>query len=67
MKPGANAAPAEYGTQQNGGGDRDYTDVLREILQAIRSGKVLAVDNRVFGKLVYESYNQENTRIGVSL
>lgn len=41
--------------------------ILREILTAIREGKVMTVDGSTFAKLVYSKYNSENKRVGVKL
>lgn len=41
--------------------------VLTDIRSAVRDGKVIAVDNDVFGKLVYNTYNNESGRKGTSL
>lgn len=41
--------------------------MLREILAAIREGKVMVVDGSTFAKLVYNKYNSERKRVGVNL
>jgi len=42
-------------------------DILREIRDAIRAGKVLMLDRRELGRAVVDVYGQESRRVGVSL
>lgn len=42
-------------------------DILREIRDAIKAGKVLMLDRRELGRTVYDVYGQESNRVGISL
>ena len=56
-----------YGGYQGAYGGTDYSGILNELLQAVRAGKVMMVDNQTFATLVYNAYTSENTRQGPSL
>lgn len=43
------------------------TELLREILQAIKAGQTIEVDRQPFGRVVREAYNRESSRVGSSL
>ena len=58
---GYGAAPAAYD------GGTDYSGILNQILQAVQSGKVFAVDGMVFARLIYEFNQSESNRRGESL
>lgn len=50
--------------EESGG---DYTSLLQQILEAIKDGKVLMVDDDVFARVVHEADSRENSRRGMAL
>lgn len=45
----------------------DYSSILRDILQAIRDGKVLMVDNDIFAQVVRDADQRESDRQGIPM
>ena len=68
QKHGTNIeAPEELLRQMANDAAGANADILREIRDAIRAGKILMLDRRELGRAVVDVYGQESRRVGVSL
>jgi len=68
QKHGTNIeAPEELLRQMANDAAGANADILREIRDAIKAGKVLMLDRRELGRTVYDVYGQESNRVGISL